>query len=162
MTERMSPARCVLVAAFFLLALTLVPVALADKGGGGHSSTSGGGHKGGGGGGGSTTSSTLSGPVMVTDLNGDGSPNHYDSITFDVSTTATAYPEVGLRCYQGSSWVFDGYVGYFPGYLFDPWFTLDSGYWVDGVAASCDARLFYYDNRGREHVRATKSLPVGA
>jgi hypothetical protein len=48
-TQRMSPARFVLVAAFVLLALTLVPIALADKGGGGHSSTNGGGHNGGGG-----------------------------------------------------------------------------------------------------------------
>ena len=110
-------------------------------------------------GGGST--STLTGPVMVTDLNRNGSADHGDSITFNVSTTATAYPEVGLRCYQGSSWVFDGYVGYFPGYLFNPWFTLDSGYWASGVAASCDARLFYYDQRGREHVLATMTFPVG-
>jgi hypothetical protein len=162
MTKRVSPARSVLVAAFVLLALTLVPVALAGKGGnggGGGSTTSGGGHHGGGGGG-TTSTSTLSGPVMVTDLNGDGLPNHRDSITFDVSTTATSTPEVGLRCYQGSAWVLDGYVGYWSGYEFTPYFTLDSGYWVDGVEASCTARLFYYDKRGREQDLATLSFSV--
>ncbi len=134
------------------LALALVPLALAGKGGNG-----GGGKPGGGG---STTSSSLSGPVMVTDLNGDGSPNHLDSITFDVSTTATAYPEVGLRCYQNSLLMYDGYVGYFATYMFNRWFALDSGYWADGVSATCDARLFYNDKRGRQHVLATTSFTV--
>lgn len=127
-----------------VLALALVPSALAGK------SKPGGG----------SSSSSLTGPVMVTDLNGDGLPNHGDSITFNVSTTATSSPEVGLRCYQGNAWVLDGYVGYYPSYAFNPYFTLDSSYWDSTQSASCTARLFYYDNRSREHVLATLSFDV--
>lgn len=126
------------------LSLALVPAAFAGKG----SKPSSGG------------SSTLTGPVMVTDLNGDGLPNHGDSITFNVSTTATSSPEVGLRCYQGNAWVLDGYVGYYPSYAFNPYFTLDSSYWDSTQSASCTARLFYYDNRSRERVLATLSFDV--
>jgi hypothetical protein len=126
-----------------VLAFVLVPLAFAAKGGGG---------KPGGGSGSSSFSLVLM--DRATEAAHDG------RITFDVSTTATDVPEVGLRCYQGSEWVFDAYVGYFPGYLFDPWFTLDSNYWADGVEATCNARLFYYDRRGREVVLRTMSFPV--
>lgn len=126
------------------LVFALVPVAFAAKGGSGKPVGGG--------------SSSLSLVVM------DGAPAaaHNGRITFNVSTTATNVPEVGLRCYQGSNWVFDAYVGYFPEYLFDPWFTLDSNYWADGVATTCNARLFYYDRRGREVVLKTMSFPVAA
>jgi hypothetical protein len=129
-----------------VLALALVPAAIAAKGGG---------NAGGKPGGGSSTSS-----FSLVLMDGATQAAHDGRITFDVSTTATDYPEVGLRCYQGSNWVFDAYVGYFASYLFDPWFTLDSGYWADGVAATCNARLFHYDRRGRETVLKTMSFPV--
>jgi hypothetical protein len=74
--------------------------------------------------------------------------------------TATDVPHVGLRCYQGSNWVFDAYVGYYPSYLFDPWFTLDSNYWADGVAAISNARLVYFGRRGREIVLQTVTFAV--
>jgi len=124
-----------------ILALVLAPLALA-RGGAGR----------GGGGGGSTFSLVL--------MDGATQAAHYGRITFDVSTTETAVPEVGLRCYQGSNWVYDAYVGYYPGYLFERWFRLQSNYWVDGVAATCNARLFYFDRRGREVVLRTMSFPV--
>jgi hypothetical protein len=148
-TRKTPAARIAFAAAFLVLALALVPAAFAGKGkpGGGGGSTSGG--------------STLTGPVMVVDNNGNGSADYLDSITFNVSTTATTKPQVGLRCYQGSSWIYDGYVGYFAGYMFTPWFGLDSGYWAAGVPATCNARLFYNDNRGREVVLATMSFGVG-
>jgi hypothetical protein len=142
--------RIALGAAVLALAVTLIPAALAGKnkpGGGGSGGTTGG-------------TSSLTGPVLVTDLNGNGVVNHGDSINFNVSTTATAKPEVGVRCYQGSNWIYDGYVGYWPDYMFTPYFTLDSGYWASGVSASCTARLFYYDSRGREQVLATSSFTV--
>jgi hypothetical protein len=44
--------------------------------------------------------------------------------------------------------------------MFDPWFTLGSDYWDPAVAASCTARLFYYDSRGREHDLATLDFGV--
>lgn len=89
----------------------------------------------------------------------DGVAHHGQRITFNVSTSATS-PMVGVRCYQDSAWVYDAYVGFFDGYLFDPWLALDSGYWVAGMSASCNARLFQYDNRGRENVLATMTFPV--
>jgi hypothetical protein len=134
------------VATFLALVLALVaPAALAAKGSAGKGKP----------GGGSSTSS-----LSLVLMDGATEAAHNGRITFDVSTTATDVPEVGLRCYQGSNWVFDAYVGYFPGYLFDPWFTLDSGYWADGVATICNARLFYFDRRGREIVLQTMSFPV--
>jgi hypothetical protein len=48
----------------------------------------------------------------------------------------------------------------FSSYLFDPWLTLDSNYWADGVEAICNARLFYYDRRGRQIVLTTMTFPV--
>ena len=85
---------------------------------------------------------------------------HNGRVTFNVSTTATDRPFVGLRCWQGTNFVYDGYVGYFPGAMFDPWFTLDSESWADGASASCTARLFYYDRRGNQNVLMQQSFPV--
>jgi hypothetical protein len=137
--------RIALIAA--VAALALVPTALAGKGGGG---------KPGGGGGGGGGSSSFSLVLM----DGATQAAHNGRITFNVSTTATDRPFVGLRCWQGTNFVYDGYVGYFPGALFDPWFTLDSPYWADGVQASCTARLFYYDRRGNQNVLLEQSFPV--
>ena len=125
-----------------VIACAVAPFAPAAKGGSGKPAAGG--------------SSSFSLVVM----DGATGPTHYGRITFDVSTTETTVPEVGLRCYQDSNWVFDAYVGYFPEYLFDPWFTLNSNYWEDGVAATCNARLFYYDRRGREVVLKTMSFQV--
>lgn len=125
-----------------VLVLALAPAAFAGKGGGKPS--------------GGTGSSSFSLVLM----DGATQAAHNGRITFDVSTTATSTPQVGLRCYQGSDWVYDAYVGYFPGYMFDQWFTLKSNYWVDGVPATCDARLFYNDSRGRQIVLKTMSFPV--
>ena len=72
----------------------------------------------------------------------------------------TRKPQVGLRCFQGANWVYDSYVGYWSGYMFDPYFTLMSGYWVDGISATCDARHFYNDSRGRQVILATMSFDV--
>jgi hypothetical protein len=91
----------------------------------------------------------------------DGQAHHGQRVTFDVSTTATDRPFVGLRCWQGANWVYDGYVGFFPTYMFDPWLTLgNANYWAADVEASCTARLFYYDKRGNQKVLATLDFPV--
>ena len=126
------------------LALAVAPASFAGKAGG---KTSGG-------------SGTTGSKFSLVLMDGATQAAHYGRVTFDVSTTATAVPQVGLRCYQGSDWVYDSYVGYFPAYMFDQWFTLQSSYWVDGVPATCDARLFYNDRRGRQIVLATMSFPV--
>lgn len=85
----------------------------------------------------------------------DAVANHTERVAFDVATTATDRPFVGVRCWQGTAWVLDGYTGYFPTYMFEPWVTLDSSYWAPDQAANCTARLFYYDKRGNQKVVAT-------
>ena len=107
-----------------------------------------------------TSTTSFSGPVMVVDANANGAPNYMDEITFNVSTTATSQPEVGLRCYQGSNFVEDAYVSYFDSWLSPTYFQLGSSYWNPALDASCTARLFYYDKRAREHVLATMTFPV--
>lgn len=100
-----------------------------------------------------------SGTLSLVLMDGATEAHHNGRITFDVSAT-TDRPFVGVRCWQGSDFVYDGYVGYFPEYMFDPWFTLGSPYWRDGETASCTARLFYFNKRGGENVLATMSFPV--
>lgn len=117
--------------------------------------------KGGGGGkpsGGSTT--TFSGPLLVVDPDADGVVAYDDSVTFNVATSATSYPEVGVRCWQGNSWVYDGYVSYFGSWLSPSSFTLNSSNWNSTLAASCSARLFYYNKRGLEQVLGTIGFNV--
>ena len=94
--------RIALIAA--VAALALAPTALAGTGGGG-GKPPGGGRAGGGG------SSSFSLVLM----DGATQAAHNGRITFNVSTTATDRPFVGLRCWQGTNFVYDGYVGYFPG-----------------------------------------------
>lgn len=121
------------------VALALVPAAFAGKGTGGSGGTS-------------SSTSSLS-VVMVNDVNGNGAPNYGDSVTFSVSTTATANPYVTLGCVQGSTAVYQSsyMVGFFPGYPW-PWlrvFALSSQTWTGG-AATCTAKLEY--NTGHKWV----------
>src|SRR4051794_32203242 len=112
--------------------LAFAPSAYAAKGGG----SSGGGGKPSGGSGSSSISL-----VMVTDQNGNGTPNWNDSIRFNVSTTATNEPHVSVQCTQGGTVVYNAQTGYYASY---PWpstqtFTLSSQAWSSG-AADCTAR----------------------
>jgi len=97
--------------------------------------------------------------VMLNDANGDGSPNYGDDITFDVTASVT-HPLVGVRCWQGSNFVYDAYVGYWSTYNWDRFFRLSSDYWDPDSSATCTARLFYNDSRGREHVLKTMDFGV--
>lgn len=106
--------------------------------------------------GGQTSGATLT--LVVLDE--DGVANHGNNVTFRAQQSATNRPFVGVRCYQGTTWVLDGYVGLFDDYMFDPWVTLSSSYWTAGQDASCTARLFYFDRRGNEKILATKTFPV--
>lgn len=139
MTRKPPTIRVALSALMCLVVLTVVPDATAGKPG-----------KPGGAG------STFSLVVM----GGATQATHRGQVTFAVSTTATDRPFVGLRCWQGTSFVLDGYVGYFADYMYDPWFVLDSPYWAAGAATSCTARLFYYDRRGNQKVLTTLMFPV--
>lgn len=88
----------------------------------------------------------------------DGVANRGERAAFVVSTTATDRPFVGVRCYQAGAFIYDGYTGYFPTYMYDPWVTLDSPYWDPAAPADCTARLFYYNRRGGQVVLATTSF----
>jgi hypothetical protein len=129
------------------LALALVPAALAGKGSGG------GGSKGGGGG------SSL-GLVMVSDGNGNGLPNWGDTITFNVSTTAS-YPSVQLACYQNGALVFNHTAGFFPSYMWSKDYTLETSSWTSG-AANCTATLYYTAKNGSNATLASLTFAVGA
>jgi hypothetical protein len=95
--------------------------------------------------------------VMVTDVSTSGT-SYGDTITFRSDTTATG-AEVGLRCYQGSNFVFDGYVS-----LYESWLgkelTLESTKWDRSSPADCYARLFTYNRKNQQVVMATLSVPV--
>jgi len=104
-----------------------------------------------------TSSATLS--LVVLD-GSDSTANHGERVSFTATQTATDRPFVGLRCYQDGTFIMDAYVGLFDSYMFDPWITLDSNYWDPATKASCDARLFYYDKRGRQHVLTTLTFPA--
>jgi hypothetical protein len=121
-----------------VLALVLVPAALAAKGGASHGG-GGGNH----GGAGTTGSGSLS-LAMVSDLNANGLPNWGDTVTFKVSTTATTEPNVSLTCSQNGVVVYGAVSGFYASYPW-PWtqnMTLSSTSWTGG-AASCVAKLYY-------------------
>ena len=155
------PAAILFVLSLAVLALALVPAAgLAAKGGNG--SAQGGGKPGGGGGGSGGGGGGSIALVMVEDANANGSPNWSDTVSFNVSTTATSAPELKLTCYQNGGAVYWTQTAYYDGYPF-PWtqlMKLESGLWTGG-AADCTAVLYY--SSGRKTVTlATLSFHVDA
>lgn len=158
-TRKMSAGRVALTAALLVLALALVPAALAGK-------PSGGGSGGGGGGkGGKTTtptySGTLGGPGMVVDSNANGAPNAGDTVTFNVTSTAP-YPFVRLNCSQNGSEVLQETQGFYSGWLWGTSYYLGGMAWTGG-AASCVATLYSQSATGTiGPTEATLSFTVGA
>lgn len=133
----------------------LSPSSLEARTGGG------GGGKGGGKGSGGTTSGggSLS-LVMVVDNNGNHGPNWNDTVTFDVSTSATTEPHVTLACYQNGSQVLSASAGFFDSYPW-PWMknmTLSTALWASG-AADCTAKLVYFSGSS-DVLLATHSFHV--
>jgi hypothetical protein len=132
-----TPGGFVLAGVVLVLSLTLIPAAFAGKGG---KLSSG--------------SSTISGPVMVVDNNGDGLANWGDTVTFNFSTTATAQPFVHLVC-SGNGIGYDSWKGVFAGSLDTNWnFVLGSGGWTSG-AADCTASLGMYTKQGFKQLTST-------
>jgi len=130
-----------------VLSLALVPAAFAGKNGGSHT--------GGGSGGG-----TIAGPMLVTDVNGNGVVNHGDTVTFNVSAS-TATPYVDLVCSQNGGVVYSATAGFFANYPW-PWtkdMNLASQMWTGG-AANCTATLYTFNSRAKKVVLAT--LPFTA
>ena len=150
--KKPTPAVTVLAGVVLVLSLALVPTAFAGKGGGGKP----------GGGGGTTGSGSISGPVLVTDLNGNGLANFGDTVTFNESTTATSQPYVNVLCYQNGVQVMNSWNGFFDQAL-NPTrnFGLYSPSWQSG-AASCTAWLDMYTSHGGTAKLASVSFQVGA
>jgi hypothetical protein len=137
---RNTPAVRIALGLALVVTLVAVPAALAGKGGGRN--------------GGSSSSSTITGPLMVVDNNGDGLPNRNDTVTFNVSTTATAQPYVHLVC-SGNGVGYDSWKGVFAGSLDSNWnFVLSSGGWTSG-AADCTAWLGMYTKQGFKALAST-------
>ncbi len=110
----------------------------------GKPSGGGGGGKRGGGGTTTTGGGSLS-LVMVSDATGDGVPNWGDTVTFNISTTATDQPNVSLTCSQNGAVVYGAVAGFYDSYPW-PWtkiMTLSSQSWTGG-AADCVAKLYYF------------------
>jgi hypothetical protein len=124
MSHFKQPVRVALaLAAVAALCLAAAPAALAGKGG--RPKPSGGG----------------TGTISLALLNSNDGVAHWgQKVTFNVSTTATSEPWVGLKCYQGGALVSEGWEGFFPGSLDDQVFGLYSGKWSGG-AAECTATL---------------------
>ena len=106
------------------------------------------------GGGGST-----GGTIAMVPMDGATEAHFGARVTFNVSTTATDYPYVHLKCWQGGSLVAEGRQGFFPTALGNEWFTLGpTPAWQSG-AADCTATLEKYTKKGWG-VLATTSFPV--
>jgi hypothetical protein len=145
--KKPTPGGVVLAGVVLALSLVLVPAALAGKPGGG------------GGGGGGTIAL-----VMVRDMNGNGTPDYGDTVTFAVSTTATTMPYVTLNCYQGGTLVYQASNGIFAISL-NQLFNLGGTDAWQGGAASCTATLQNWDSYGKHHSvanLASMSFSVGA
>jgi len=128
-----------LAAVLLVTSLALVPAAFAGKGSGGPAPSG---------------TSSISQPVMVTDRNGNGLPNWGDTVTFNISTTATAQPYVHLMC-SGNGIGYDSWKGVFAGSLDTNWnFVLSSGGWTSG-AADCTASLGMYTRHGFKPLAST-------
>lgn len=138
-------AGAVLAVVALVTSLALVPAAFAGKGAGGPAPSG---------------TSSISQPVMVTDANGNGLPNWRDTVTFNISTTATAQPYVHMVC-SGNGIGYDSWKGVFPGSLDTNWnFVLSSGGWTGG-AADCTASLGMYTRHGFKQL-ASASFHVDA
>jgi hypothetical protein len=128
--------RFALAAVLSVAVLALVPAAFAAKGGGG----SGGKPSGG--------SASLS-LVLVSTTGTDGVAHYGDTVTFNVTDSATTEPHVQLQCFQSGTMVYTSVTGYYASYPW-PWtqdMTLTTGAWTGG-AASCTATLYHFTAKG--------------
>jgi len=101
------------------------------------------------------TSSSL---ALVLRESADGVPNHGETVTFTVKTSASR-PFVELTCRQNGSMVYSASAGFFPDYPWSTDYVLSSLAWPSG-GADCAARLYTVDNRARRSVLATLTFTV--
>ena len=111
---------------------------------------------------GTTGDSSISAPILVNDAAGNGVVNWGDTVTFNVSTTATTTPFVNLLCYQNGALVANGMKGFWDGSIdVNRNFGLSSPMWQSG-AADCTANLGMYSNNGRWKTLASTSFHADA
>jgi hypothetical protein len=120
--------------------------ALAARGGGG---------KPGGGG-----TATGGGTISLALMDGATQANFGARVTFDISTTATPYPFVHLRCYQGGALVGEGRQGFFAGALGNWWFYLGPTPSWSGGDADCTATLEKSTSKGWSVLATAPSFHV--
>ena len=120
--------RIIVVAAIIAVAFA-APAALAGKGG-----------VKGGNGGGKTGDTANVAVVLVNDVNGNGASNWGDTITFNVTTTATDSPWLEVACYQAGKLVYSAWAGFYDSYPGSKLMPLWSPSWTGG-AADCAASL---------------------
>ena len=110
-----------------------------------------------------SSTSTISMVVMGTSGVAGAAPiqaTYGGTVSFDVSTTATAYPFVNLKCFQNGVLVAQGWAGFFDGALGDRMFGLYSPQWTSG-AADCTANLDM-NTSGKWKVLASTTFHVSA
>jgi hypothetical protein len=115
--------------------------------------------------GGPNRSSTSTISLMVVGTAGVATAATIDAtyggtVSFNISTTATAYPFVNLKCYQNGALVAQGWAGFFDGALGSRTFGLYSPQWTGG-AADCTANLDMKSGT-KWKVLATTAFHVGA
>ena len=112
----------------------------------------------------STSSSSIAGPYLSGQSSPPGAaavtPQFGQSVTFDVSTTATSNPFVNLNCYQNGLLVMNSWSAFFPGGTNQD-FGLYSPAWQNG-AANCTADLGMLTSNGKWKVLASNSFQVNA
>jgi len=134
----------------FAAALALAGVALAGNGAGQNKASS----------------SSISPPIVVSTGTPTAAPapttapKYGDTVTFDVSTTATTTPFVNLNCYQNGALVAQGWATFFAGGTPGS-FGLASPIWKSG-AADCTADLGMFSKNGKWNVLASSSFHVNA
>jgi hypothetical protein len=98
-------------------------------------------------GGGKTSSSSISLQLMAAPTaSGSANPSYGQSVTFNVSTSATSQPFVHVRCSQNGSLVYEAWQAWFYGQNGTQSFTLGgTTAWQSG-AADCTATLENWDS----------------
>jgi hypothetical protein len=113
-----------------------------------------------------SSSSSISAPVVVSLATVSAAtattvPRYGDTITFDVSTTATDQAFVNLVCSQNGVLLLNGWGAFFAADTSVKTFTLTSGAWTGG-AADCTANLGMYVSSSKYKVLASSSFHVDA
>jgi hypothetical protein len=113
-----------------------------------------------------TSASSISPPIVLSATAPTAAPasttapSFGDTVTFDVSTTATTTPFVNVNCYQNGALVAQGWATFFTGGS-PGTFGLSSPIWKSG-AADCSADLGMYSKNGKWTVLASTNFHVDA